>query len=167
MNHQNAHWTAAAINFKEKRVESYDSMGIAKDKVFTVRISILDIASNYLTPGPKASTVLYRCRTHEQEEKAFRFHRLEKLGSRRLYFFFLTYRAGWLIWRLRSRHRSKRMGLTVVYSLVSSWKPFQGVRSLSGFLKRICHIFGEGWYGRLAMRHFVMIIISFHNMEQF
>ena len=41
MNHQNAHWTAAAINFKEKRVESFDSMGMAKEKVFTVRISIL------------------------------------------------------------------------------------------------------------------------------
>jgi len=35
VNHQNSHWTAAAINFKEKRVESYDSMGIAKEKVFT------------------------------------------------------------------------------------------------------------------------------------
>jgi sentrin-specific protease 1 len=34
VNHQNSHWTAAAINFKEKRVESYDSMGIAKEKVF-------------------------------------------------------------------------------------------------------------------------------------
>ena len=47
MNHQNAHWTAAAINFKEKRVESYDSMGMAKEKVFTVRILNLDRASNY------------------------------------------------------------------------------------------------------------------------
>jgi len=35
VNHQNAHWTAAAINFKQKRVESYDSMGMAKEKVFT------------------------------------------------------------------------------------------------------------------------------------
>jgi len=35
VNHQNAHWTAAAINFKDKRVESYDSMGMAKEKVFT------------------------------------------------------------------------------------------------------------------------------------
>jgi len=57
--------------------------------------------------------------------------------------------------------------MTVVYSLVSSWKLFQGVKSLSGFPKRICHIFGEGWYGRLGMRPFVMIIISLFDMGQF
>jgi hypothetical protein len=88
VNHQNSHWTAAAINFKEKRVESYDSMGIAKEKIFMVRISLLDILPIKLIRGTKASTVLYQCRTHEQEEKAFQFHRLGKLGSRSLYFFF-------------------------------------------------------------------------------
>ena len=36
-NYHNAHWTAAAINFKEKRIESYDSMDSAKERVFTVR----------------------------------------------------------------------------------------------------------------------------------
>lgn len=82
MNHQNSHWTAAAINFKEKRVESYDSMGFAKEKVFAVRISILHLLPNILTHGPKESTDLYQCGTLEQEEEAFRFHRLEKLGSR-------------------------------------------------------------------------------------
>ncbi|KAJ3568969.1 hypothetical protein NP233_g5360 [Leucocoprinus birnbaumii] len=35
VNHNNAHWTAAAINFRRKRIESYDSMGMAKDVVFT------------------------------------------------------------------------------------------------------------------------------------
>ncbi|KXN83566.1 Sentrin-specific protease 1 [Leucoagaricus sp. SymC.cos] len=34
VNHNNAHWTAAAINFRRKRIESYDSMGMAKDIVF-------------------------------------------------------------------------------------------------------------------------------------
>ncbi|KAF8168307.1 hypothetical protein B0H34DRAFT_816038 [Crassisporium funariophilum] len=34
VNHSNAHWTAAAINFRRKRVESYDSMGMAKETVF-------------------------------------------------------------------------------------------------------------------------------------
>ena len=37
INHSNAHWTAAAINFRKKRIESYDSMGVAKRVVFTVR----------------------------------------------------------------------------------------------------------------------------------
>jgi len=34
VNHGNAHWTAAAINFRQKRFESYDSMDMAKEKVF-------------------------------------------------------------------------------------------------------------------------------------
>lgn len=38
VNHNNAHWTAAAINFRRKRLESYDSMGMAKEIVFTVYI---------------------------------------------------------------------------------------------------------------------------------
>lgn len=37
INHSNAHWTAAAINFRKKRIESYDSMGVAKSVVFIVR----------------------------------------------------------------------------------------------------------------------------------
>jgi hypothetical protein len=36
VNHNNAHWTAAAINFRRKRVESYDSMGMVKSIVFSV-----------------------------------------------------------------------------------------------------------------------------------
>ncbi|KAF5312809.1 hypothetical protein D9619_003351 [Psilocybe cf. subviscida] len=34
VNHNNAHWTAAAINFRNKRFESYDSMGMAAEVVF-------------------------------------------------------------------------------------------------------------------------------------
>ena len=41
VNHNNAHWTAAAINFRQKRIESYDTMGIAKSVIFTVRIALL------------------------------------------------------------------------------------------------------------------------------
>ncbi len=36
VNHGNAHWTTAAINFRQKRFESYDSMGMAKGHVFRV-----------------------------------------------------------------------------------------------------------------------------------
>ncbi|KAG5341382.1 hypothetical protein C0989_011093 [Termitomyces sp. Mn162] len=34
VNHSNAHWTSAAINFRKKRIESYDSMGTRRDGVF-------------------------------------------------------------------------------------------------------------------------------------
>ncbi|KAF6766191.1 cysteine proteinase [Ephemerocybe angulata] len=34
VNHGNAHWTAAAINFQKKRFESYDSMGMATEAVW-------------------------------------------------------------------------------------------------------------------------------------
>ncbi|KAJ2928853.1 hypothetical protein H1R20_g8169, partial [Candolleomyces eurysporus] len=34
VNHGNAHWTAASINFRKKRFESYDSMNMAKDSVW-------------------------------------------------------------------------------------------------------------------------------------
>lgn len=36
VNHNNMHWTAAAINFRLKRIESYDSMGIGRDEVYKV-----------------------------------------------------------------------------------------------------------------------------------
>lgn len=36
VNHNNAHWTAAAINFRRKRIESYDSMGMDRTRVYDV-----------------------------------------------------------------------------------------------------------------------------------
>ena len=36
INHNNSHWTAAAINFRRKRIESYDSMGMKRDNVLQV-----------------------------------------------------------------------------------------------------------------------------------
>lgn len=42
MNHNNAHWTAAAINFRKKRIESYDSMGMDRGQVFKVLRQYLD-----------------------------------------------------------------------------------------------------------------------------
>lgn len=40
VNHGNVHWTLAAINFRKRRVESYDSMGIYRKDVYAVRIFI-------------------------------------------------------------------------------------------------------------------------------
>ncbi|KIL71119.1 hypothetical protein M378DRAFT_155985 [Amanita muscaria Koide BX008] len=42
VNHNNAHWTCAAINFRGKRIESYDSMGMAKDEIFKHLRAYLD-----------------------------------------------------------------------------------------------------------------------------
>jgi sentrin-specific protease 1 len=36
INHGNAHWTAAAINFRRKRIESYDSMNHYTNRPFKV-----------------------------------------------------------------------------------------------------------------------------------
>jgi sentrin-specific protease 1 len=43
VNHNNTHWAAAAINFRQKRIESFDSMGIAKKIVFSVRLGCVSI----------------------------------------------------------------------------------------------------------------------------
>lgn len=37
VNHANSHWTAAAINFRKKRIESYDSMNMNRSEVCKVR----------------------------------------------------------------------------------------------------------------------------------
>ncbi|KAF5377468.1 hypothetical protein D9615_005189 [Tricholomella constricta] len=42
VNHSNAHWTSAAINFRRKRIESYDSMGTRRDGVFKALRAYLD-----------------------------------------------------------------------------------------------------------------------------
>lgn len=40
VNHNNLHWTAAAINFRKKRIESYDSMGSYRGNVYKVCLFI-------------------------------------------------------------------------------------------------------------------------------
>lgn len=42
VNHNNAHWTAAAINFRKKRIQSYDSMGTARPEVHKALRKYLD-----------------------------------------------------------------------------------------------------------------------------
>jgi sentrin-specific protease 1 len=41
INHANSHWTAAAINFRKKRIESYDSMGAPRPRFTRYRCSPL------------------------------------------------------------------------------------------------------------------------------
>ncbi|KAI0936053.1 hypothetical protein AcV5_004294 [Taiwanofungus camphoratus] len=42
VNHNNSHWTAAAINFRRKRIESYDSMGTERKHVYKLLRAYLD-----------------------------------------------------------------------------------------------------------------------------
>lgn len=44
INHNNSHWTAAAIDFRKKRIHSYDSMGTARSEVHKVVAALLFIA---------------------------------------------------------------------------------------------------------------------------
>ena len=92
MNHQNSHWTAAAINFKEKRVESYDSMGIAKEKVFAVRISTLHV-SNYLDSWSKRIYGLISMRNTWTRRKSLSISQIGKTGPQMFVFFSLLIQA--------------------------------------------------------------------------
>lgn len=38
VNMGNAHWTFACVNMRRKRIEFYDSMGGARNKVYMVRL---------------------------------------------------------------------------------------------------------------------------------
>ncbi|KAG1757869.1 cysteine proteinase [Suillus lakei] len=42
VNHNNSHWTGAAINFRRKRIESYDSMNLDRHQVFKTLQSYID-----------------------------------------------------------------------------------------------------------------------------
>ncbi|KAA1468571.1 cysteine proteinase [Dentipellis sp. KUC8613] len=42
INHNNSHWTGAAINFRQKRVESYDSMGMNRREVHKLLREYID-----------------------------------------------------------------------------------------------------------------------------
>lgn len=42
VNHNNSHWTGAAINFRKKRIESYDSMNMDRSQVFKLLRGYLD-----------------------------------------------------------------------------------------------------------------------------
>lgn len=50
VNHNNMHWTAAAINFRRKRIESYDSMNMNRQLVFKVWYTVPVDNVPFLTP---------------------------------------------------------------------------------------------------------------------
>lgn len=45
VNHYNEHWTAAIINFRKKRIESYDSVGDSHQNVCDVSTYIQIVVS--------------------------------------------------------------------------------------------------------------------------
>lgn len=53
VNHGNAHWTAAAVNFRRKRIESYDSMGMRRTNVLMV--------CTFVIPRAKQTLITRRC----------------------------------------------------------------------------------------------------------
>ncbi|KAI0005461.1 hypothetical protein BJV74DRAFT_875392 [Russula compacta] len=43
INHGNSHWTAAAINFRRRRIESFDSMGVRRQDIFDLLREYVDL----------------------------------------------------------------------------------------------------------------------------
>jgi len=58
INHNNSHWTAAAINFRRKRIESYDSMNMDRRDVYKVKASPLNVLSSADLMSILASTYI-------------------------------------------------------------------------------------------------------------
>lgn len=130
VNHSNSHWTAAAINFKKKRIESYDSMGMARDKVCMVRFQPVCwtcIRTNVIFVQYLRT---YLDAEHQNKKKApfdftgwVNWDGNVSIGpsislSRILTTSFLYFR----------QHLSKKMASIVVYSHAISWKLYQGTK---------------------------------------
>jgi sentrin-specific protease 1 len=45
VNYNNVHWSAAAINFRRKRLESYDSLGVPRPQVLQMLRKYIDFES--------------------------------------------------------------------------------------------------------------------------
>ena len=139
VNHNNAHWTAAAINFRNKRFESYDSMGMAAESVF--KVSTLYCGRNAVINSEQICQTLrsYVNLEHQnKKKKAFDFD-------------------GWTNWApevssfVNGRfernsdqissyrlHHSKKMDTIAECLHASSWKHYHGERNSSTFRRRIC-----------------------------
>lgn len=142
VNHSNSHWTAAAINFRKKRIYSYDSMGTARPEVHKV------VPAPFFTPG-LISLLSKALRKYLDDE-----HRTKKNQP-----FDFT---GWVDWvdevcppqlndgprshrfDLRT-HRNRRTATTAEFSHVSSSKPYPEERkAISDSRRRTWFTCGEG-----------------------
>ncbi|KAI0321677.1 cysteine proteinase [Amylostereum chailletii] len=73
VNHNNMHWTGAAVNFRRKRIESYDSMGSKNKHVFQVIRSYLndEHKSKKKTPFDFTDWVDYTLPDTPQQENGY------------------------------------------------------------------------------------------------
>jgi len=73
VNHGGVHWTSAAINFKRKRVESYDSMGRSRPEVYKVLRNYLDLEHRDKKKKPFDFTEWknYAMENYPQQENGF------------------------------------------------------------------------------------------------
>ena len=73
VNHNNSHWTAAAINFRRKRIESYDSMGMARSAVHKVLVALLPFTEGLGSLLPKALRKYLDDEHRNKKKKPFDF----------------------------------------------------------------------------------------------
>ncbi len=165
INHNNAHWTGAAINFRHKRIESYDSMNMDRSQVF--KVSRIPFSQSHI-----ALMMLFQyLRSYLDAE-----HRNKKKKP-----FDFT---GWQDYTFEVRtticnslhqvlngmcriHRSRRTDMTVVCLHASSSNPYQEENSRSRLRKRIWAICGDVWCGRLDMQGYVRIRNILEGFDRF
>lgn len=153
INHSNSHWTAAAINFRRKRIESYDSMGMDRNNVYKVCLFVLSFVAVYWTS--EVAAPVPRRGASEQAKTAFRFHRLG-----RPYFGGLSFSSFNPCYELTRHHRihlNKKICMTAVSSLAISLMPYPGAWNISTFLKMTWLICGSEWSGKSGTPSFVAI----------
>ncbi|KAK7463847.1 hypothetical protein VKT23_007183 [Stygiomarasmius scandens] len=73
VNHNNMHWTGAAINFRRKRIESYDSMGMDRSMVYKRLRNYLDAEhkNKKKTPFDFTDWVDYTLNDTPQQENGY------------------------------------------------------------------------------------------------
>jgi sentrin-specific protease 1 len=139
VNHNNTHWTAAAINFRNKRFESYDSMGLAAEVVF--KVSKLYCAHHYVLNEQLLQVLRSYVNLEHQnkKKKAFDFTGWTNWAPDvSLFARSMTVNAiltGFSRYRL---HHSKKMDMIAACLHASSWKHFHGEKKHSISHRRIC-----------------------------
>ena len=82
INHGNSHWTSAAINFKAKRIEAYDSLPVARPgghkrdevyKVCSIFCPCLSVASEHTNVGQKTLRTYLDEEHKDKKKRSFDF----------------------------------------------------------------------------------------------
>ena len=67
VNHNDSYWTTAAINFRRKRIELYNSTGMALSAVHKVLVALLSLRARLTPPGGVAQVLGRRASQQEGE----------------------------------------------------------------------------------------------------